>query len=195
MKKNFITGFITGGIICAAVTGFAVEYAVTANPYPVKVNGVETAIQGYNINDETYFKLRDVSAAVGGFDVGFSDNTITIATEQQPEPTIAPAPTPANLSASDITIVKGEDGNDYTSDGLIVEHTDEGDFVFKWDILNMMENQDIKGYGFGGKYFFKKGSKENILDDIPLHPEDNLLIPIDYYVSTIQPLIQTLKAE
>lgn len=78
MKKNFITGFITGGIICAAVTGFAVEYAVTANPYPVKVNGVETAIEGYNINDSTYFKLRDVADAVGDFEVGFEDNAIIV---------------------------------------------------------------------------------------------------------------------
>ena len=30
--KKFILGFITGGIICATATGFAVEYAVTANP-------------------------------------------------------------------------------------------------------------------------------------------------------------------
>ena len=80
MKKNFITGFITGGIICAAVTGFAVEYAVTTNPYPVKVNGVETAIEGYNINDSTYFKLRDVADAVGGFEVGFEDNAIVVNT-------------------------------------------------------------------------------------------------------------------
>ena len=37
--KKFILGLITGGILTAAVTGFAVEYAVTANPFPVKVNG------------------------------------------------------------------------------------------------------------------------------------------------------------
>ena len=43
--KKFILGFITGGIICATATGFAVEYAVTANPFPVAVNGTETAIE------------------------------------------------------------------------------------------------------------------------------------------------------
>ena len=43
--KKFILGFITGGIICATATGFAVEYAVTANPFPVAVNGTETAIR------------------------------------------------------------------------------------------------------------------------------------------------------
>ena len=46
--KKFILGFITGGIICATATGFAVEYAVTANPFPVAVNGTETAIEGCN---------------------------------------------------------------------------------------------------------------------------------------------------
>ena len=56
MKNKFILGFITGGIICATATGFAVEYVVTANPFPVAVNGTETAIEGYNINDNTYFK-------------------------------------------------------------------------------------------------------------------------------------------
>lgn len=117
MKKNFITGFIAGGIICATVTGFAVEYAVSVNPFPVKVNGVETTIQGYNINDETYFKLRDVSAAVGGFEVGFEDNAIIVNTPQKT--------TPAPIATSDITIVKGEDGNDYTSDGLQIYYKDD----------------------------------------------------------------------
>lgn len=84
--KKFILGFITGGIICATATGFAVEYAVTANPFPVAVNGTETAIEGYNINDNTYFKLRDVADAVGGFNVGFSDNTITIDTDTAAQP-------------------------------------------------------------------------------------------------------------
>ncbi len=195
MKKNFITGFVTGGIICAAVTGFAVEYAVTANPYPVKVNGVETSIQGYNINDETYFKLRDVSAAVGGFEVGFSDNTITIATEQQPEQTTAPTPTPANRSASDITIVKGEDGNDYTSDGLRIEHTSDGDYVFNWDIKNHLSERGITEYDFAGKYFFKKGASENILDDIPVNQDNKLLIPVEYYYNVLKPILETIKAE
>ena len=81
MKKSFVTGFICGGIICAVITGFAVEYAVTVNPYPIKVDGVEKKIEGYNITDSTYFKLRDIADAVGGFDVGFEDDTILIANE------------------------------------------------------------------------------------------------------------------
>lgn len=193
MKKNFITGFITGGIICAAVTGFAVEYAVTANPYPVKVNGVETSIQGYNINDETYFKLRDVADAVGGFEVGFEDNAIIVNTPSQP--TATPEPTPANLSASDITIVKGEDGKDYTSDGLRIEHTSDGNYVFNWDIKNHLSEKGITEYDFAGKYFFKKGASENILDDIPVNQDNKLLIPVEYYYNVLNPILETIKAE
>ena len=73
--KRFTLGFIIGGIICSALTGFAVEYAVTANPFPIKVDGVSKSIEGYNINDSTYFKLRDIADAVGGFAVGFVNNT------------------------------------------------------------------------------------------------------------------------
>ena len=96
--KKFILGFITGGIICATATGFAVEYAVTANPFPVAVNGTKTAIEGYNINDNTYFKLRDVADAVGGFNVGFSDNTITIDTDTAAQPTPIPTVKPSTTS-------------------------------------------------------------------------------------------------
>ena len=82
--KRFTLGFIIGGVICSALTGFAVEYAVTANPFPIKVDGAVKSIEGYNINDSTYFKLRDVADAVGGFTVGFVNNTITISTQAQP---------------------------------------------------------------------------------------------------------------
>ena len=99
--KKFTLGFIIGGVICSALTGFAVEYAVTANPFPIKVDGVSKSIEGYNINDSTYFKLRDVADAVGGFTVGFTNNTITINTLQY-------TPTePANDDAP-ITIHEGE---------------------------------------------------------------------------------------
>ncbi len=98
--KKFTLGFIIGGVICSALTGFAVEYAVTANPFPIRVDGVEKSIEGYNINDSTYFKLRDVADAVGRFTVGFTNNTITISTSQEPsEPTNTDEP---------ITIHEGE---------------------------------------------------------------------------------------
>ena len=102
--KKFTLGFIIGGIVCSALTGFAVEYAVTANPFPIRVDGAAKPIEGYNINDSTYFKLRDIADAVGGFTVGFTNNTITISTSgasqaEPPEPTSDDEP---------ITIHEGE---------------------------------------------------------------------------------------
>ncbi len=102
--KRFTLGFVIGGIVCSALTGFAVEYAVTANPFPIKVDGAAKSIEGYNINDSTYFKLRDVADAVGGFTVGFTNNTITIST--QAEPSEQPSE-PANTDGA-ITIYEGE---------------------------------------------------------------------------------------
>lgn len=191
MNKNFVTGFVTGGIICAAVTGFAVEYAVTANPYPVKVNGVETTIQGYNINDETYFKLRDVSAAVGGFEVGFENNAIIVNTPNKP----TPAPTATPTASADITIVKGEDGKDYTSDGLRIWYEDNIPYVQKGSIQEKIEEKNILGYSFSTYDLVKSESDgyKSILSDIPLCPSNSQLIPVEFYISTISPLIDTLK--
>jgi hypothetical protein len=170
MKKNFVTGFIAGGIICAAVTGFAVEYAVTANPYPVKVNGIETTIQGYNINDETYFKLRDISAAVGGFEVGFENNAIIVNTPNKPTPT----PTSA-----DITIVKGEDGNDYTSDGLKIEYIDDIAYI------NSLKITDIYDIFFIGDNCIYDKNKNKIELAIPTHPKYSQYIPLEFYKNTL----------
>lgn len=175
MKKNFITGFICGGIICATVTGFAVEYAVTANPYPVKVNGVETTIQGYNINDETYFKLRDVSAAVGGFEVGFEDNAIIVNTPQKPTPSISPSAD----STSNFAVGKAVDGIETELiDGkwyvsmFRIEEKYEGDYAF--------HIKDDKTYqiGWRDKVFF---------DNYPQGGEKNRYIDLDWYNTVLQP--------
>ena len=183
MKNKFILGFITGGIICATVTGFAVEYAVTANPFPVAVNGTETAIEGYNINDNTYFKLRDVADAVGGFNVGFSDNTITIDTDTAAEPT--PTPTVKPSTTSDLSSLPE----------VAIEVIDGVQYVRKSNIEEMLQNIGLGNYEFAGSYFYDKTRHDGkaILENVP-HPEDtNSLIPYDYYVSTVIPTINSLR--
>lgn len=181
MKKNFITGFIAGGIICAAVTGFAVEYAVTANPYPVKVNGVETTIQGYNINDETYFKLRDVSAAVGGFEVGFEDNAIIVNTPNKP--TSAPTPT-VNPNLSPLPEVE-------------IETVDGEEYVRKSNIKKMLSSIGLNDYDFALHSFYNINDLHQqgttLLETVELHPTNNELIPVEYYNNTLVPLILTLR--
>ena len=183
--KKFIIGFITGGIICAAVTGFAVEYAVTANPYPVKVNGSETAIEGYNINDNTYFKLRDVADAVGGFTVGFSDNTITIDTETAPEPTDAP-------TAADVTVIKGDDGKDYTSDGLEVEYVDGVAYIDEADIRKILNDNGLSNYSIATTSLINTDTWTKVITDIPRCTIDPRLVELNFYVSTIKPFIDSL---
>lgn len=81
MKKNFITGFISGALIFGVIGAFAASYTAVTNPFPIKLNDKEVGIEGYNINDSTYFKLRDIADAVGGFEVGFEDNTILLTTD------------------------------------------------------------------------------------------------------------------
>ena len=182
MKNKFILGFITGGIICATATGFAVEYAVTANPFPVSVNGTETAIEGYNINDNTYFKLRDVADAVGGFNVGFSDNTITIDTDTA-TPTPTPTLTPSNTS--DLSPLPE----------VAIEVIDGVQYVRKSNIEEMLQNIGLGNYEFSASYFYDKTRHDgvSVLENIPHHNDDNTLIPYDYYVSTVIPAINDLR--
>ena len=85
MKRNFITGFLSGAVIFGSLGAFAASIIATPNPYPIELNGEKVNIEGYNINDNTYFKLRDIASAVGGFDVDFKDDTILLSTETEPE--------------------------------------------------------------------------------------------------------------
>ena len=179
--KKFILGFITGGIICATATGFAVEYAVTANPFPVAVNGTETAIEGYNINDNTYFKLRDVADAVGGFDVGFSNDTITIDTDTAAEPTPTPTVKPSTTDLSPLPELK-------------TEQRDGVQYVSKYDINDMLKSIGLENYLIIGYSFYNNDDVLNpILTDIPLYEHGVELIPLDYYNTTIIPLINSLR--
>lgn len=188
--KKFILGLITGGILTAAVTGFAVEYAITANPYPVKVNGVETTIQGYNINDETYFKLRDVSAAVGGFEVGFEDNAIVVNTPNKP----APSPTSEPTASTDITIVEDEYGFTYTSDGLWVRYEDNIPYVKEGEIIQKFKKKGFLDYDFIGDSLVNTTEHKEVITSIP-HGKVVDEIPLDYYISTLLPFINNLSAE
>lgn len=175
--KKFILGFITGGIICAAVTGFAVEYAVTANPYPVKVNGSETAIEGYNINDNTYFKLRDVADAVGGFDVGFSDDTITIDTETAPEPTDAPNVIKPTLDPN----------KKYDFSALLEYYTDDGREVYNIDGVYYLSSIDLDVHA---DLDWRKFDRNYLLESAY-----DVFVPLDYYQNVVLANIDQFKKD
>lgn len=193
--KKFILGFIAGGIICATVTGFSVEYAVTANPFPVKVNGTETAIEGYNINDNTYFKLRDVADAVGGFAVGFSDNTITIDTGNvvEPEPTVVPTAVPVSeippqateLNPVFSTNVPHENG--LTSDGIPIKVDENGNKYVSTISIDKVYHYEDYGYSFGTSSLYDNNSKEIVLKDIPTASPKNSNPTYEYYETVLRP--------
>lgn len=174
MKRSFITGFICGGIICAAVTSFAVEYAVTINPFPVKVNGAEKAIEGYNINDNTYFKLRDVADAVGGFEVGFADNTITIDTAgAAPEQTATPTPSGAKPTLNPNKEYSFETEY-FTDDGLPVYNFDSKYYL---DVMHILAIYNLDYHKFDDNY---------ILDFNEIGISEKF-VSLDYYQNVILP--------
>ena len=109
MKRKFITGFICGAVAFGTVGVFAGQFIATENTFPIQLNGKDISMDGYNIDGNTYFKLRDISDIVGGFDVGFSNSTIqlsTINTTPTPtiEPTTVPVPTVAPLTEKEETM-------------------------------------------------------------------------------------------
>ena len=75
--KKFVAGFLSGALLFGIGGAFAVN-SIYDNPYKIFVNGEEKQIQGYNVDDYSYFKLRDIADAVGGFAVDFKDDTIQL---------------------------------------------------------------------------------------------------------------------
>lgn len=77
MKKNFVTGIVVGGLFFGTVGAFAGQYVATKNTFPIKINGQDAYMEGYNIDGSTYFKLRDIGDRMG-FTVDFKNNTILL---------------------------------------------------------------------------------------------------------------------
>ncbi|MDO4562753.1 MAG: hypothetical protein Q4C12_02850 [Clostridia bacterium] len=75
-----IAGFAAGITIACSAVVFAAQMEVVENAYPITLNGVEVSISGYNIEGNTYFKLRDIGEAIG-FEVDFVDNTIVLTSD------------------------------------------------------------------------------------------------------------------
>jgi len=70
MKK--IISFVVIGLLAMSMTVFAaVEMNIVPNPFPVKVNGVVTDVEGYNIDGSTFLKLSDFVKT--GLDVNFNE--------------------------------------------------------------------------------------------------------------------------
>lgn len=82
MKKEVLF-FIAGAAAALGITAFAAQVELNPNSFGITLNGTPVEIEGYNIDGNTYFKLRDIGDKVG-FDVDFENDTIIISHKNQP---------------------------------------------------------------------------------------------------------------
>lgn len=137
--KKFISGFICGAIIFSMAGAFAVN-SIYDNPYPIIVNGEEKRIQGYNIDDYSYFKLRDIASALGNFSVAFDDETIVLKSGDVPAPEV---PAPGGISE----MFPGE-----TTEGISVDNAQE-------------QTNDFASLGIDTPYVLDEDGVTNVTND------------------------------
>lgn len=175
--KKLITGILIGSIATISITAFA-QYVVNPNPYPVLIDGETVDIEGYNINDKTYFQLRDVGDNVG-FRVDFANDMILVNTAPLPTPTPVPTIAPASVPLPEIE----------------TEIIDGVEYVSKSNIEEMLNSIGLGDYEFSATMFYDKtrSDGETLLENIPHNNEVYDLIPRSYYTSTIVPVINSLR--
>lgn len=201
--KQLFCGIIIGTVATVSITALA-EYIVVPNSFPVKVNGQTVQVEGYNINDSTYFKLRDVANAVGGFDVDFVDGTIMVKAENAPSLTTAPTVTPNNepvsvknkpnpkFDAEDISYWL-ENGYEFTSDGLPIYVLEDGNKYVKTTDVEAIYNFKERGYKFVDDRV-TDSQFSTLLEGIQIAPntiKNNLIYtPISSYETVLSPWLQ-----
>lgn len=79
-KKYFAVGLVVGITISLTCGAFAYQIKEAySNEFPIVVNGKQVKMEGYNVDNYSYFKLRDI-AKYTGFEVDFKDGEILINT-------------------------------------------------------------------------------------------------------------------
>lgn len=191
--KKVIVSFLCGVLTAGAVGVIATEYNIYPNPYKVTVNGREVAVEGYNINDKSYFQLRDIGT-VAGFTVDFdaANETVQITSDMAPAPS---APTNDTNAPSGDTpqLVFDKYGNPFTTDGLACIAIDGVLYVSDYDIVEKLKKMGHNGYEFSSTGLHKIGEQGYILTDIPHHETATSNITLEYYYSTILPWINSLE--
>ena len=211
--KKFIAGFLSGAIIFSVVGVFAVN-SIYDNPYKITVNGAEKYIQGYNIDDYSYFKLRDIADAVGGFSVGFDEQnqTIVLSTNEDiasPAAPIEPA-NPADTSSSDIdnlplgTIPDPIMLESVAEDGYPIHYTnDEFQFMVMspqnepWVIISDIVDKANEIVG-EKRYISLSSDIENIKDNYKdvltdVDSKHSGTVPLEYYYLHLAPWLKSLN--
>lgn len=119
MKKRFIAGFVSGAVAFGAAGAIAANLTAASNPFPITLNGENVSLEGYNIDGYTYFKLRDIADAVGGFDVDFQNDTIVLNSQEE--------------TAGDTNALELADQGMFSSGGTVTEPVDgEYDPTTNW---------------------------------------------------------------
>lgn len=58
----------------------------------------------------------------------------------------------------------------------------------------MLESIGLGDYKFTSVHFYNKNDKvNNLLEDMPNAPDTTIYIPYDYYISTVVPVINSLR--
>lgn len=185
MKKNFIIGFICGALVCGTAGALASDawqnISVLPNTIKVVVNGKEIQADNFLYNDTTYLPIRAVGEALGN-DIQYDPETGTAVISN--EAAAAPTPTPAPVANKNLDPLPE----------LPIEKREGKEYVSKYDIEDMLESIGLGQYIFAGRKFYKNGDSLNpILANIPLYEHDIALVPLEYYTSTIIPIINSLK--
>ena len=175
--KEFVIGFVLASIVYGGFTIFADDLLnISPNPFKIKVDGVEKNIEGYNINDNSYFKLRDIGEQVG-FDVDFEDGVIMIDTQT--------VETEANVVLSPDNEVQIVDDHTISKDGKVYITVN---YIYNSALLkNTSLLPDDSGSGL---YVYRQDTNEKLSESIPyivftdrwfVSEDDfqNLVLPLD----------------
>lgn len=194
MKKLFI-GFIAGVVLSMAV--FAEGLAVLPNPFPILFNGTAADVEAYNINGRTYLALGDIAKCFN-------------ATAELNETTKQIEVTGSNIVINKNTVIPGKMT---TLDGIEILKISGVDCVDPMEVRDRYRiggkkffDIDIKPQSSGIMSFYlldpavsdaETDKRTTLIENVPFieaKPEIstyscNYYIPLDFYLSTIFPII------
>jgi hypothetical protein len=157
--KKYLSGLLTGIIVSLSITVFAAEFNIIPNPYPILIDGVQTEVEGYNIDGSTFLKLKAFEKA--GLEIAFENNNILINTQSKETSTLKTS----SIIDEDINV-----DND--------EESLTNDFPEGFKIFPIKRNQTYKGLPSGAKFIEFKNFNFPIKynDDIYIDSKDLTLI-------------------
>lgn len=200
--KKFISGLIIGSIITTSISALAGgvwdKIDVLKNDINIMVNGKQIFSDNFLYNDTTYLPLRTIAEELGQ-KVTYDEATNTAHIGSVPENNVVVG---GSVSSVPDTLWIEKDGKRYTNDEFQLEIYEIPNDIKPCDcirinnigIANDIANRGIYVYSptISGVYNFNE--KRYIIEykDIIL---ENSYLPLDFYYSTIQPWLRSLKTQ